>query len=645
MTSRSWRERWRATVTRSRAWFQGVAHDPKRRRRALTLVAILLLAYPVLGTLALWTGFVEWVIRDEDVKVEISNPAWTIWPGRIHLKSVKIYVNGDTQFILEGHDLFTSISVIELFEHRIHVSRLASHHVRYQMRTQVKDPTASAKRIAAYPKLEGLPGVNTVKEDVAAKTETQEEEWTVQIEGLKIDVVELWFFEYRYLGEGHLRGGFTIGPHVMQVDTAVQEIGPGELRFGETEPLARGLRGQVDCDIPRTDPNEHADASFLELVSARLNLKADVVSLTNVGAYVPDLQVTRGAGPLAFDLYMVKGYLGPKSKLTFETDSVRLKGDGYGVLTDFKVDFDASGEQGLPLGKLDAKSTYFSLARRDREFTIQIHGHHEEAALDTIRLGAATDLKRAQVKMPNIVSTDMRDLAVLFGDSSPVKTEGGEARASVQLDMDDKYWAEGPVSAQVIRGKLNVVGTELSANTWLKTHVRINPKLKTHIVQDLVLRLRNGSMGGTDDWWADISSPRITLWSGETPRVEGSVSIRSKNLAPALETLAKRDVLPDIVPVLTRLDDFRAKVTFRQQGPMTDATIASESDIWDIAGRVYSNAKENLMALVIGGQAVSVGVAKLGDRDLEIRPFAKTDWLNAHLAQFPKPLVMAPAKP
>jgi hypothetical protein len=61
---------------------------------------------------------------------------------------------------------------------------------------------------------------------------------------------------------------------------------------------------------------------------------------------------------------------------------------------------------------------------------------------------------------------------------------------------------------------------------------------------------------------------------------------------------------------------------------------------------VYSNAKESLMAVVVGGQAVSLGVAKLQDQRLELKPFAKTEWLNARLAEFPKPLVqMAPAKP
>jgi len=74
-------------------------------------------------------------------------------------------------------------------------------------------------------------------------------------------------------------------------------------------------------------------------------------------------------------------------------------------------------------------------------------------------------------------------------------------------------------------------------------------------------------------------------------------------------------------------------------------TLESESDVWDAAGRIYSSPKQNLMALVVGGQAVSVGVAEMGD-GLQIRPFAKTDWLNSRLAAFPKPLVqMAPKKP
>ncbi len=621
----------------------------KRRRRVLIGVVVGLLAYPVLGTLALWTGFVEWVIRSEDVRVDIDNPSYTIWPGRVHLKHVKIYVNGDTQFILEGSDLVTNFSIFGFFKHHVHVTELAAHDVHYQMRVQVKDQTDMKERLAAYPRLEGLPGANVIREGVAAKTEEREQSWTVQVEGLDIRVVELWFFEYRYLGTGQLHGGFLVGPQVMQVTTAVQDIGPGELRFGEKSPIARNFRGQITCNIPRVNPEEHADASFMELVDARVNLKMDVLTLVNVGAYFHAFDVSHGAGPLAVDVYMEKGYLGKKSKLTYATDSVHVKGDGFGVASDWALDFDAGGEQGLPLGKSDSKSTYVSFARRDREFTVQIHGHHEEAALDTIRLGGATGLKRAALRMPSIVSTDFKDFDVLLPEKSAIKVEAGEAKASLSLDMDGKYWTHGPLKAEILRWQASGAGVVLSGNTWLNAEARFNPKTKSNFLEDLTLRMRNVGMHvhdtAVEGWWMDVSSKRLSAWNTEPPHAEGSLSIRSKNLQPALEALAEKDVISGIIPVLTRLDDFRAKTTFRREGQATDVSIESESDVWDVAGRVYSTPKKSLMALVVGGQAVSVGIAELGD-GLQIRPFAKTDWLNARLAEFPKPLVqMAPAKP
>ena len=34
-----------------------------------------------------------------------------------------------------------------------------------------------------------------------------------------------------------MRGGFVVGPQVMEVSTAVQDLGPGEVRFGEKQPI------------------------------------------------------------------------------------------------------------------------------------------------------------------------------------------------------------------------------------------------------------------------------------------------------------------------------------------------------------------------------------------------------------------------
>jgi len=621
----------------------------KRKLRWGVAILLALLAYPVLVTLALWTGFVERTIASEDLRVEIANPAYSIWPGKVHMKHVRILQNGTTQFILEGNDLVINLSLIELIKRRVHVTKLAANEVLYQMRVQVNDTKGIERRVKAYPPLEGLPGKNVIRVETAAKTEEQDPDWTVVVEGLDIAVKELWFFEYRYLGKGHLRGGFTIGPSVMEVKTAVQDLGPGELRFGAKETIATGLQGQISADIPRVNPKEHADASFMELVTARVNLRSMIESMTSLGSYFEDqhLELSKGKGPLAVDLYLDRGKLGPKSHLFYQTDALNLKGNGFGVATDWSLDFDAAGsEKRLPIVRSSSKSTYVSLAKEMRAFTIQIHDHHEEAQLDTIQLSKSTDLQHALLRMPKIVSVDLQDLAPVLAGDLPLKMKG-ETHASLELDMDHEYWVQGPLKAKTKGLQLEAAGVKLAGTMDFQSQLRFNPKRQLNMMQSVVLSMRDWSMnvGSTalSGWWMDLTSPRLTFWSNQPSAFDGTVSVRTRDLEPVLKSLAEKDVISDLIPMFTSLKDFRASARVRGTGPMTDVTIASESRIWDAAGRVYKNGDKSQMALVVGGQAVSLGIASNGD-GLELMPFAKTGWLNDHLRQFPKPVQVMPAE-
>jgi len=622
----------------------------KRKLRWLTITVLALAAYPVLVTLALWTGFVEWALKSEDLRVEIQNPAYSIWPGKVHMKNVRILANGATQFILQGQGLVINLRLVELVKRRVHVTKLAAHDVIYQMRVQVKDTKNIERRVKAYPPLEGLPGANVVREPTAKATEKEEPEWIVKVEGLDIAVKELWFFEYRYLGKGALRGGFMVGPDVMQVETAVQDLGPGDLRFGASETIATGLQGQITADIPKLNPKQHADASFMELVTARVNLRAMIESMTNVGSYfeAENLDVSKGKGPLALDLYLNRGKLGSKSHLYYQTDSINLKGIGFGVGTDWQLDFDAAGSsEQLPLVRSSSKSSYVSLAKKMRAFTIQIHDHHEEAQLDTIQLSKSTDLKRALLRMPKIVSVDLPDLPAVLADR-PAFEMKGELNASLNLDMDHEYWTQGRLHAVSKELRVSASGVAADANVKLDSELRFNPKLKVNMLQNFVLRTRDMTMHGGADlsgWWMDIESARFTVWNKNPLSFDGTFGVQARDLDPVLKTLAEKDVVSNLIPMFTSLRAFKASARVRGVGDMTDVTLASESQVWDVAGRVYKNGDKSQLAVVVGGQAVSLGVASKGD-DLELMPFAKTGWLNDHLREFPKPVLeMKPDKP
>jgi hypothetical protein len=640
------RLRTKLSTLRARAPFNW---PPRRKKRWALALLLLLLAYPVLVTVALWTGLVEWVLKSEDLRVEIENPAYTIWPGRVHMKHVRILANGTTQFILDGHDLLFNVRVVELIKRRVHVTELSSHDVTYQMRVQVKDTKGIEERVRAYPTLSGLPGTNAVRRTAATNAEKKDPDWTVQVEGLDVAVKELWFFEYRYLGKGHLRGGFMVGPHVMEVTTAVQDLGPGEVHFGPDEVVAKDIRGQVTADIPRLNPSEHADAGFMQLVTARVNLRADVQSLRNLSAYAPGIFFSHGAGPLALDVYLDRGQLGSKSHLDFETASFRVKGDGFGVGTDFALKFDAAGSpERLPIVQTSSKSTYVSLARGSREVTVQLHGHTEEARLDTIQLSRATDLKSASVRMPDIRCVDLRNLGGVLPPSVPVEVRGGTLAGSLKLDMDSEYWTRGPLELDVSGLELEAAGVKVAGKLALRAQLRDNPKLGVHQANMTFTARDVGTRSGeqtTSGWWADLVGKELTYRSREPSAFDGVLSLRTQSLEPALEALADKKLVSDVVPTLTKLSDFRAGANIHSSGPVADVSLASESDVWDVAGRVRRDAKGVRFAVVVGGQAVSLGVADLGD-GLELMPFAKSGWLNEKLSGFPKPIVrMQPDKP
>jgi hypothetical protein len=658
----------------------------KRRRRIVIGVIAALLAYPVLGTLALWTGLVEWVLKSEDLRVEIDNPAYTIWPGHVHAKRVMILANGETQFTLEGHDLSTVIRLIPLFQHRVHVVHLGADGVRYRMRVQVEDTRGIEERLAAYPPLPGLPGANVVREEQAAKTEERDPSWTVEVEGIDVKVAELWFMEYRYVGDGTLKGEFLVGPAVMRVGTSVQDLGPGQLRFGADHVIAENFGGRVTATIPEVNPEEHADESFLDLVTARITLKGDIQSMKHIGAYFESFDVSDGKGPFKADVALEKGWLGTESAIAYRTNSIRLKGDGFGIETDWKLDIDVQSDDGKaaapeakgepakstqpgraetrldirsskaassphPRIQSSAETTYVTFSKRPKKsFTVQLKRQSHRATLKSTQIGSGMALRQALIDLPVIQTRDLADLDTALEKGSPLSVQGGSARGSLKLEVDQNHVARGPFSMRMDGVKFRLFGVDLGTDARAYTGILFDLKRKNTTLSDFQFSLADASMHvgdeDVDGWWAILSSQRVTAAKVPPESYAATLRFRAKDAEPILEALAEKDQLNDLIAKFTSLDDLTLIAKVRGRGEILDVTIESmESDVWDAAGRYYSNGKQSRLALVVGGKAVSIGIASDG-KQTSIVPFARTDWLNAQLQAFPKPLEQVkPSKP
>jgi hypothetical protein len=636
---------------------------PKRLRQRPWAVALvlLLLAYPVLGTLFLWTGLFERVMRSEDLVIHIEHPSWTLWPGHIHVRGATVLVNRETQFKLQAKNLLLHVNLFGLLRKHLKATRLTGDDIHLFLRVKVRDPRGIEQRLAAYPPLTDLPGNSELIEKKPTRSDEPSSKFTVELEGLEAHVSELWLMEYHYVGPATLRGGFLIGPLRMRVNASIQGLGPGELRFGEKQVIATSFQGQMTATIPELNPMEHADESFLELVTADAFLKGDVQTLAHVGAYLPRTRFEGGAGPFEARVLLSNGRISAPTYATFSTKKVGVRRNGFGVDTDwvFAAHFGTadpkvrtsfgplpSDDQVLPRLTSKSASMYVSVSNdRGAIFTVQLRDQQHAIVLDSDQLGRVTDIDHARIRFPEIYTNDFRDLGALTETPPSFAPEAGEGRATLSLDIDRHHVMTGPFHASVRGLRFSTAGLLIrgQGDASCLFHVDLDKEVstvKTAAVDlsEIGLQVGNQSMEG---WWARIEVPQLTAHGFPPARVEGRIGLRAKSAEPLLKILAGKGEITSLIPDLTSLNDLRGGGTFRRNETVTDVVLEPlDNVLFNVAGRYYDAHRQRddtRYAFVVGGSVLSLGIAE-DPSGLTVMPFAREGWLNEKLSTLPKPV-------
>jgi hypothetical protein len=635
----------------------GEQKRPQRFRHgrwAITVVLVLL-AYPVLGTLFLWTGLFERALRSDDLSVHIDHPSWTLWPGHIHMRGATVLVNGETQFKLQAKNLLLHVNLFGLLKKRVKVTHLSADDVHFFLRVKVHEPQGIERRLAAYPPLPDLPGKPDLIERAATRSDQPSTAFTVDVEGLEAHVSELWLMEYHYVGPATLRGGFLVGPLRMRVSTSVQDFGPGELRFGEGQVIATSFNGRISATIPELNPMEHADESFLELVTADVYLKGDVQTLAHVGAYVPGTRVEAGAGPFEARILLSNGRVSAPTYATFSTKKVGIRRTGFAADTDwaFEARFgkaDPKAGKGVPsddqvLPRLGSKSasTYLSVSDgRGNAFKFQLHNQEHTVVLDSNQLGRMTDIDHARIRFPEIDTNDFHDLGALMETPPSFASQGGAGRASLALDIDHNHIMTGPFQASVRGLQFSAAGLLIrgQGDASCRIHVDLDHKVSTLKAASVHLSEIGLAVGDQrmEGWWATIEAPQLTAHGFPPTRVEGRLALRAKSAEPLLKTLAGKGLITTLIPDLTSLNDLRGAGTFRKSETVTDVVLEPlDNALFNVAGRYYEKGHDSRYAFVVGGSILSLGIAN-DPSGLSIMTFAREGWLNEKLLGLPTPV-------
>jgi hypothetical protein len=626
-----------------------------RHRRWAIAAVLLLLVYPVLGTLFLWTGLFERAMRSDNLRVHIEHPSWTLWPGHVHVRGATVLSNGETQFKLEAKDLLLHVNLFGLFKKHLKVTHLSGDDIHLFLRVKVQDARGIERRLEAYPPLPDLPGKPDVVEKKPTRSDQPSTEYTVELEGLEAHVSELWLMEYHYVGPATIRGGFLVGPLRMRVNASVEDIGPGELRFGEGQVIATSFHGRVTATIPELNPMEHADESFLELVTADAFLKGDVQTLAHVGAYVSGTRVEAGAGPFEARVLLSNGRISAPTYATFSTKKVNIRRTGVAVDTDWSFDArfgtaEPKAAMGLPsddqvLPRLTSKSTatYVAISnRRGNTFKLQIPNHEHAVVLDSNQLGRMTDIDHARIRFPEIYTNDFRDLAALTDTPPSFVTQSGEGRASLALDIDHHHVMTGPFQARFEGLQFSAADVHFGGQGEASCRIRVDLDHKVSMLKAASLELREIALEAGDQrmegWWANIDAPQVTARGFPPARVEGQIELRAKSAEPLLKILAAKGKISSLIPELTSLNDLRGAGRFWKNETVTDVVLEPlDNVLFNLVGRDYEKGRDSRYAFVVGGSVLSLGIAN-DSSGLSVQLFAREGWLNEKLRGLPPPV-------
>jgi hypothetical protein len=213
---------------------------------------------------------------------------------------------------------------------------------------------------------------------------------------------------------------------------------------------------------------------------------------------------------------------------------------------------------------------------------------------------------------------------------------------SLGLDIDEHHVAGGPLMGQFSGLRFATGGIQVEGQGSFGTQVRVDLDHERASLADAFVDLSNVGMRTgkqrVENWWARAAVSAFSV-SGMPPReLDGGVSVLAKSAEPLLKTLADRKEISGVIPKLTELEDLRIRATVLKRGDVVDVMMDPiETDLFDVAGRYHANGEDRRIAIVVGGKAVSLGIAKEGSRTT-LKPLAHQGWLNEQLRRFPPPI-------
>lgn len=236
----------------------------KRLLKAAIAVLVALALYPVAANIFLSTPLFDMAVNQnkEDGWVQFEK-AWSIWPGRVHVKKLWLRArDSNMEFHLQVDEAAFDMSFLALFKAQsIHMSDIDARGVSFRLRQRIYGPEGVPEIVDALPPIPGCERIPFNPTDPVDHRDKYDDAfyklWTVDLSNVVArDVREIWIDSVRYQGIDELRGGFYFKPLRRML------VGPIDIdaRAGSVSMMqhvvATDIVGKARITIDEIDPRE-----------------------------------------------------------------------------------------------------------------------------------------------------------------------------------------------------------------------------------------------------------------------------------------------------------------------------------------------------------------------------------------------------
>ena len=400
----------------------------KRLLKAAIAVLVALALYPVAANIFLSTPLFDMVVNQnkEDGWVQFEK-AWSIWPGRVHVKKFWLRArDSNMEFHLQVDEASFDMSFLALFKAQsIHMSDIEARGVSFRLRQRIYGPEGVPEIVDALPPIPGCERIPFNPTDPVDHRDKYDDAfyklWTVDLSNLVArDVREIWIDSVRYQGIDELRGGFYFKPlRRMLVGPIDVDAKAGTVSMMQ-HVVATDIVGKARVTIDEIDPREgEKDGKLVHSLSVDVDGRAHVPELAEIPSRFVKKGLLKGPVEMPRALFHIDhGLFVAGSRIEAAAPSLEVNEAGHRWLGAVNAAIAIVKDPGDPNARLDIHADAHDLSARS---TTPQRAHVITAKSGKVDVGAhGVDLHELVTDLHLNASLDALDLHAGKADAGSV---------------------------------------------------------------------------------------------------------------------------------------------------------------------------------------------------------------------------------